>query len=259
MNRIQALDQAIIDRLKSSVLSICDNEDPTKIIATALVWDYSKDEVLILTNYHTWTDEYSYCFPPPPPPDSPITPKNKKKKGKNQKKRKLSSSSESDLDVHDPAHLILKNEDGFNYQFTLTSEVFYTWGRHADFAVLKFPRIPIFLIPCPTMYVHAIGYVAHTSNFLLTGGEISGIGAETFTMNLLSAPGYSGAAIVSDYLGRAVGYMGGNLDFAKEKNSQHQSYAYKFDMVMLATDRKVSPNTPPVKLGVAKEFIPFER
>jgi hypothetical protein len=38
-------------------------------------------------------------------------------------------------------------------------------------------------------------------------------------MNLLSAPGYSGAAIIADGYGRAVGYMG------KRVNSKHQSYA----------------------------------
>ena len=39
--------------------------DTNDIIGTAIVWDFTAAEVLILTNYHTWEDgDYTYCFPP---------------------------------------------------------------------------------------------------------------------------------------------------------------------------------------------------
>ena len=64
-------------------------------------------------------------------------------------------------------------------------------------------------------------------------------------MNLLSAGGFAGAAIVSDELGRAIGYMGGNYDV---ETSQHRSYGYKFDSVIEATDRQITPIDTPVKV-----------
>ena len=112
-------------------------------------------------------------------------------------------------------------------------------------------RIPVSLAVSAsvraTMAVHAFGYIGHTNRLNITGGEVSGFIPEGFTMNLLSAPGYSGAAIIADGYGRAVGYMGGNLDASEDKNSQHRSYAYKFDQVILATGWKSTPTNSPDK------------
>lgn len=228
----QALDQELIDRISSSVLCVSDVKSG-EVIGTAIVWDHtSENEVLLLTNYHTWdVDEFSYCFPPP------------QKKSKNKRKFSL-----------DPVNLRLRNEKNFVHEFVLTSDLFYKWEKDEDFAVLKLPstgftmsRIPIYLVVSLTLKIHAFGYIGHTKQFNVTGGEVSGMIPEGFVMNLLSAGGFSGAAVLADVCGRAVGYMGGNLDASKDKNSQHQSYAFRFDRVIHATGRKVTPTTSPSK------------
>jgi hypothetical protein len=232
--KVAALDQEIIDRLKASVLSISrfnEVEGQYEIIATAMVWDYTNDKVLILANYHTFANiEFQYCFPP-----------DKKKK------RKV---------TEDPVKLKFCNESeiGFSYEFDLTSDLFFRWKEEEDFVVLRLPsdgftlpRIPINLATTLTMKIHAFGYIGHLQSFNITGGEIAGYLAEGFTMNLLSAPGYSGAAIIADGYGRAVGFMGGNYDSSDKKNSQHQSYAFKFDQVILSTNRQNTPTSSPGK------------
>lgn len=253
-NRIQAkaLDADVINRIKTSVLSICECENPNNVIATAIVWDYTNDnEVLILTNYHTWNDEeYSYCLPPThsavPPKKSniPTTMTSNKKITKKTNKRKKDESE--DKNMQDPIQLILRNDVGLNYQFTLTSDLFYRCSPDEDFAILKLPsdhfnmpRILITLETHATQCIHAFGYIGHTNVFAITAGEITGYIPLCFTMNLLSAPGYSGAAILADGYGRAVGYMGRNLNASKEKNSQHHSCAYKFDRIIRVTNRQI--------------------
>jgi hypothetical protein len=244
LKRSQALDEEVIGRIKTAVLCICEAENPENVLGTALVWDFVDNEVLILTNYHTWSDEFSYCFPPPSP--APVTPKNKKKR------KQIGSDNEGE---QDPAQLILRNDLGLSYQFTLTSDLFYRWNLDHDFAVLKLPRnqfhmprIPVELGTNYAMLIHAFGYIGHTNECTITGGEITGFIPECFTMNLLSAPGYSGAAIIADAYCGAVGYMGRNLDASKRVNSQHQSYAFKFDNVIIATNRQKYPTSSPVKV-----------
>ncbi len=61
-----------------------------------------------------------------------------------------------------------------------------------------------------------------------------------FFMTQLSAGGFSGAAIIADKYGRAIGYIGGNLDACKAANSQHQSYGLRFDRIMTATNRRTT-------------------
>ena len=146
----------------------------------------------------------------------------------------------------------LRNEYEFSYNFELTSKVFYKWDEACDYAVLKLPkskfnieRIPISYTVTQTLKTHAFGYIGHTRRFTITDAEVTSIIPEQFTINLLSAPGYSGAAIVVDYCGRAIGYMGGNLDASEDPNSQHQSYCFKFDQVVLATKRPSSPTIFP--------------
>jgi hypothetical protein len=74
------------------------------------------NEVLILTNYRTWTNnEFSFYFPPPPP----VTPKSKKKRKHEQ----------------DPTQLILRNDFEISYQFSLTSDLFDRWNVDHDYAV----------------------------------------------------------------------------------------------------------------------------
>ena len=229
-----------INRIRSSVL--CVSKADGEVIATAIVWDYTPKDVLLLTNFHTWNDkEFRYCFPTP---DAPSSKKQKKRKG-------------DEDDEEDPVELKLHNEDGFVFRFALTSNLFHSWEKEEDFAVLKLPkdnftmqRIPISLEISLNWKIHAFGYIGHTKKFNICGGEVSGMITEGFTMNLLSAGGFSGAAILVDSYGRAVGYMGGNLDASKNKNSKHQSYGFRFDRVILATKRQVTPtNSPAKKVG----------
>lgn len=70
------------------------------------------------------------------------------------------------------------------------------------------------------MPIHTFVYVGDTSQFVITGGEITGHIPKCITVNLLSAPGYSGAAILADDYGLAVGYMG---EVSHQKNNQHPS------------------------------------
>jgi hypothetical protein len=228
----------VIDRFSLSVLSMSVREDGEvdSLLANAFVWDYTDSEVLILTNYHTWNSEelFKYCFPPQP--------QHKKKVGRKRKK--------SENDDQDPVTIVLHNsDDDFEHKFVVTEALFKYIDETDDFAVLQLPkagftmkRIPVSLGVSTTLCIHAIGYVAHTGEFNVTGGEVSGLVPGGFTMNLLSAPGYSGAAIVADHIGQAIGYMGGNLNVSTEKNSQHQSYGYRFDKVLLTAKRKDSPS-----------------
>jgi hypothetical protein len=97
-----------------------------------------------------------------------------------------------------------------------------------DYAVLKLPRagytmprIRVDLGVAATMHIHVFGYIRHTSELNISAGEVSGLIPHGFTMTPLSAPGYSGAAIIADGHGRAVGYKGGNLDAGKKNNYQY--------------------------------------
>jgi hypothetical protein len=232
----RALGQELIDRIRSSVLSLLTTDDV--VIATTFVWDYTDSHVLLLTNYHTWDDsEFKYCFPP-----SNVV----------RKKRRKNSP---DNDGTDPVHLKLRN-DIFETYFVVTSEIFHSWERAQDFAVLKLPktgftmpRIPVSLGVSITLKIHAFGYVGHTSEFNVSDGEVSGFVPQGFTMNLLSAGVFSGAAIIADGQGRAIGYMGGNLDTSKDKNSQHQSYGFRFDCVIQRTNRQLTPTNSPENKG----------
>lgn len=238
------MSEEVINRTKASVLCICESENPDSIIGTAFVWDFMDSEVFILTNYHTWSDEFSYCFPPPPLSTS-VSPKNKKKR------KKIVSE-----DVQHAAQLILRNDFEFRYPFTLTSDLFYRWSLDDDFAVLKLPRnqfqflgmrrIPVQLSPSSQMCIHAFGYIRHTKECTVTDGEITGHIPLCYTMNLLSGPKYSGA-LITDPFGQAVGYMGVSLDASKRLNSQRQSFAFKFNTVLRATNRNshryISPIT----------------
>lgn len=208
------------------------------------MWDYTSKDVLLLTNFHTWDDdEFRYCFPPA---DAPASKKRKKRKRKDEED-----------DEGDPVQLKLHNEDEFEFSFALTSDLFHSWEKEEDFAVLKLPkahftmrRIPISLGISLALKIHAFGYIGHTKQFNISGGEVSGLIVEGFTMNLLSAGGFSGAAVLADSYGRAVGYMGSNLDASTDKNSQHQSYGFRFDRVILATKRQVTPTYSPAgKVG----------
>lgn len=203
------------------------------------MWDFVGDKVRILTNYHTWDiKEFKHIFPPK------ILPK----KGKNMKpntKRKAEGEE-------DEIEFRLQNND-INLSVNLTSDMFLCHDKEHDFTVLQLPchdfsmkRIPIRLGVKKFLKIHTFGYVAHIADLNPNGGEICSIIPHGFTMNLLSAPGYSGAAVVSDGTGRAIGYMGGNYDACEKKNSQHQSYGFTFDHVVVATKRNIlSPQTSP--------------
>lgn len=229
-----ALSQQLIDRVRSSVL--CVSKSDGDVIATAIVWDYTNTDVLLLTNYHTWdSSDFRYCFPPAPQ----TTKKSTASKGKRKRKK-----GEDDK----PMVVTFHNNEGFYHKLIVGSSVFHSYEEDEDFAVLKIPkagftmpRIAISLEVSLTLKIHAFGYIGHSRQFNVTGGEISGLIPEGFTMNLLSAGGYTGATILADGYGRAVGYMGGNLDASKDKNSQHQSYAFRFDRVIHATNRQITP------------------
>eukprot|EP01031_Cornospumella_fuschlensis_P031465 gene31465-38031_t len=153
----------------------------------------------------------------------------------------------------------------FEYLFDVTSEVFRCWDERHDFAVLELPRsaftmarIPVYLGGLQqTMMIHAFGHIGYSGSFNITGGEVSSFIPHGFSMNLLSALGYSGAAILADGVGRAVGYIGGNWDSSKGNNSQHQAYWYKFDIAVESTGRQATPTSSPFskdKLEVSKEL-----
>lgn len=212
-----------------------------EVIATAIVWDYTDTDVLLLTNYHTWdTADFRYCFPPAP------RKKSKTNETKNKRKRDEEEGDDESMVV------TFHNDEDFSHELKVVSSVFHSFDKDDDFAVLKIPkadfsmpRIPISLEVFLTLRIHAFGYIGHTREFNVSGGEISGLIADGFTMNLLSAGGYSGAAILADGYGRAVGFMGGNLDASKDKNSQHQSYGCRFDRVIRATQRQITPTSSP--------------
>jgi hypothetical protein len=223
----RGLEDGVIERIRPAILCISNSDN--EVLATAMVWDYTRDHVLLLTNYHTWVDEeFKYCFPP------------KDKKDKNKRKHE------------EEVKLKLHNEDGFALDFDLSASSFHSWEKETDFAVLQLPkkgfnmkRIPIMLNLFLTMKVHAFGYIGHSNEFNISSGEVAGMIPEGFSLNLLSAPGFSGAATLADGHGRAIGYMGGNFDASKDKNSQHHSYAFRFDRVMIATKRNPSPSNSP--------------
>lgn len=243
--KVQALDQELIERIRSSVLCISNGDG---VIATAIVWDFTDTDVRLLTNYHTWdSSEFRYCFPPPSPP-----PPTKKRQSKKRKTRDDEEEGEEE-----PVELHLRNDLGFVFSFHLTADLFHSFEKAEDFAVLQLPkstftmqRIPICIELPLNLKIHAFGYIGHTQQFNIAGGEVSGFITEGFTMNLLSAGGFSGAAIIADGYGRAVGYMGGNLD---DKNSQHQSYGYRLDRVMIVTGRSLSPTSSPAGKGKINE------
>lgn len=239
----QSLSVELIDRIKSSILCVSNSDGD--VIATAIVWDYTSTDVLLLTNYHTWDcAEFSYCFPPD----------KKRQKSKTGGAQRASKHDDADVEV-----VSFHNDDGFSREVPVRSSTFYRYERDEDFAVLKIakdgfnmPRIPVNLAVSLTLKIHAFGYIGHTKRFNVSGGEVSGLIAEGFAMNLLSAGGFSGAAILADGYGRAVGYMGGNMDVSRDKNSQHQSYAFRFDRVMVVTNRQISPTSSPAEKSVAK-------
>ena len=111
---IQNLDQEGIDRISCSVLCLSEiGTGADAVIATAIVWDYTKDDVLLLTNYHTWGDseDFKYCFPP-----------NKQKSSKS-RKRKAAGSDDAD-----PVKITIHNGDITNgefwREFVITADVF---------------------------------------------------------------------------------------------------------------------------------------
>ena len=119
--------------------------------------------------------------------------------------------------------------------------LFYTVLKCTAEPRLLIPYNPVRLDVFVTLKVHAFGYIGYSSQFNISSGEVSSLIPEGFTMTLLSAGGYSGAVIIADTFGRAVGYMGGNLDVNKENNSKDQSYGFKFDRVMIVTNRQLTP------------------
>lgn len=239
------LDEKERDKISSSILCLKQANDDS-VISTAIVWDYSETNVLILTNYHTWvTDEFRPFFPPLMKP-----------------RKKCSDSDEEE----DNVKLFLCDwKDKIVLKFDLESSLFSHYHKEYDFAILSLPRekfdlprVPITLVGVDlTLNIHALGFIGHHGKYSIANGIVSSIIPGGFTMNLLSAPGFSGAAILADVRGRAVGYMGGNLDSSNDKNSQHQSYAFKFDDVAKATNRQDSPaNSPSFKTSSSGKAEP---
>ena len=60
--------------------------------------------------------------------------------------------------------------------------------------------------------------------------------------------------MIADGIGRAVGYMFGNVDFSLQKNSQHQCLVFKLDNVARITGRRDSPPNSPLKLLSYNEY-----
>ncbi len=174
---------------------------------------------------------------------------------KTQKKRKINEVDE------DTINLKLMKEGEVIHSFILSSDLFTYWDHKHNFAILKFPistqfsmlkRIPIRLGIYLNQKIHAFGYIGHTNELNFSGGEITSKIPLGFTINLLSDGGYSGAAIFVNYNGGAVGYMGGNVDASDVKNSQHQSYGFKYDLVLEATKRGSTYN-------INRKFTKFQQ
>jgi hypothetical protein len=229
------LDKEVLERVGPAVLCISNSEDG--VLGTAIVWDYTPDHVLLLTNYHTWDiEEFKYCFP--------LNKKTKKSKkpAKGKRKKKADEVDEENEVIK------LHNEFEFKHEFVLTADLFHSCNEENDFAVLMLSkdgftmkRIPVSLEVTRGLKIHSLGYVGHSNVFNSVPGEITSLVPRGFTTNVIFAPGY----ILADYIGRAVGYMGGNWDFGSEKNSQHQSFAFPFGPVILATGRQTSPTNSP--------------
>jgi hypothetical protein len=81
---------------------------------------------------------------------------------------------------------------------------------------------------------------------------VTGLVAGGFTMNLLSAGRYSGAAILVNSCGRAVGYTGGSYDASDSENPRRQSCAFRIDHVMRVTRRQTAPTSSSAAKGGSK-------
>ena len=248
------MDEEVRNTITSSILCLKqakdededegDDKNADSVISTAIVWDYCGTNVLMLTNYHTWvTEEFRPFFPP--------LMKARKKK---------SDSDEEDDNVANVTLYLCDSMGKTILEFDLDSSLFSHYHTEYDFAILSLPRknfnmprIPITLVGVDlTLKIHALGFIGHDGNYSIADGIVSSIIPGGFTMNLLSAPGFSGAAVLVDVQGRAVGYMGGNVNSSSTtvKNSQHQYFAFKFDDVAIATRRQ---DHPPRSSGPSKK------
>mmetsp|Transcript_26202 Transcript_26202/g.37509 ORF Transcript_26202/g.37509 Transcript_26202/m.37509 type:complete len:331 (-) Transcript_26202:445-1437(-) len=215
----------LIERTWASVVNVI---IPGELCTTGIIWDIIDDSILILTCYHSWKD-------------LGILEKGKKKHS-----------------LSDPPIVHIKNNE-MNTLFTeaVLRDMFECISYEKDYAVIRFynpqmasilQRIPISYTIAVTMPIHAFGFPGYKDGqAMVIDGEITVIKQNQFQLSLLSAPGLSGSAIIADNSGRAVGYLGGAQDASISNNSQHQSYAYKFDEVAARTHRDESPDTTPEK------------
>lgn len=199
-------------------------------MTTAIVWDYTDCDVLLLTNHHSWENTaHQYCFPP----TAQATKKRKRKK--------------SD-DDNECVTAYVRNDFGFSHRLEIKSEIFYACKASDDFAVLKLPkagftmpRIVISQSETPKQETTVIGYSSLTRQLLVSKeqGEIKGLIPLGFTINQLPSAGeFSGAAVVVDDYGHMVGYLGRSSHFASSFwNPQSLPTAFRCDGVMRATKR----------------------
>ncbi len=209
------LPKDVIDRVWISVICI----ETEFSYATGIVFDKAEDSktVYVLSNFHTWDDiSYKKILP--------FDWNGKVKMECPSKKRKHTTDAEE-------ISVTLKNHDGKTIcHQNMRRDMFHCYDFEDDYAVIKFTfgdsssiqRIPISYNITETMEVHAFGYVGYLSgnekgNYLITNDEITRINERGFQMSSLSAQGLSGSAIIADKVGRAVGYLGGNIDASKEK------------------------------------------
>jgi len=155
--------------------------------------------------------------------------------------RKRKNEKSTDTEV-----VTIKNREGeILCEETLTKEMFKYFSKTKDYAVIEFISRKLhsnqFYHGCDdaSSCVWVPGHLNGQEMF--TNGEITSINPHVFQLSFLSAPGLSGSAIAADDSGRAVGYLGGALDASHNSNSQHQSFAFKFDEIAL-TIRGGSPN-----------------
>ena len=243
LSSIYAVNLETRAKIESSMLAIkFFNGSTWELVATSFVWDFVGDNVLILSNYHTWdSKDFKHLFPP------------YLKINKNNKK--VASDNIDNIELQ----LVKVNGDVVK-EFILCPSIFGICDKDNDFAIMKFSRegfmmkrLPVSLEVGMTMKIHAFGFIGHQEDnitsgcngYNITNGEITALMPNQFYMSLLSAPGYSGAAIVSDGYGHAVGYMYGNLDAGTNKNSQHQSLGFTFDGVLKMVRRYDSPPLSP--------------
>jgi hypothetical protein len=112
-------------------------------------------------------------------------------------------------------------------------------------------RIPISLDVHLTYRVHAFGYIGHSHQFNITGGEVSSIIPLGFTMTLLSAPGFLVLRLLPIFMEELLDIL---VEIMMPVKSQiHNINHMPINLIFLS--RSPSVRVPPIVLRWAKEIV----